>query len=117
MPTPHASGLGNDYLGISDGPVAYIASEVPQTYNQAMASGECEKWRAAIDLELRAMADLAVWDIYQESIKKLSSCPKRCTPQIFSPITTCCIPRPKSSVNLKKLAPITGAQLACSCIW
>ncbi|KNZ50682.1 uncharacterized protein VP01_4293g1 [Puccinia sorghi] len=28
-----------------------------------MASGNCEKWRAAIDLKLEALADLAVWDI------------------------------------------------------
>lgn len=28
-----------------------------------MASGECVKWREAIDLELAAMADLDVWDV------------------------------------------------------
>ncbi|KNZ60555.1 uncharacterized protein VP01_1537g4 [Puccinia sorghi] len=55
--------LGDEPGDIKSGPVAFIAEEVPQTYNQAMSSGERVKWREAIEQELAAMADLAVWEV------------------------------------------------------
>ncbi|KNZ54933.1 hypothetical protein VP01_2812g3 [Puccinia sorghi] len=51
-------GLGDDFLDLPSGPVAFVLAEVPQTYNQTMASGDRGKWCEAIDLELEAMADL-----------------------------------------------------------
>jgi hypothetical protein len=56
----HFDGLMLDELlpDLGFHPTAFISVGVPQTYNQAMASGE-----AAVELELSAMIDLEVWEV------------------------------------------------------